>query len=427
MTAEIAVYNKTAVALAADSAVTISGAGKHKIYNGAEKLFSLSKHHPIGLMVYGSGDLCSAPWELVIKAYRSQLNSDSFDTLEDYVFDFFKYLENDVNIVSDGMREEYQFTFLSDGVFQQLLEAFHKEKDVGYWSTFNIITHFEGLEEFCIELLEVLSGAEFLDGFSEDDLDVAIESCDKFSPFIIKKHLEVDDETTIPPSLVKVINSIFATILCKKSDIGNITGIVIAGYGDKDYYPKVISYDVCGFANGKLRKSHNKAKCSDGGISGVTPFAQDDEVSAFMQGCSGQLIESLHTHYKKAIVAFLEGIDSVISEEIPSDKCEMFQNKVVGVAKKTLSEIDNEISNYMHENYVRKVIEMVRFLPKQDLAYMAESLVNLTAFKRKVSEDSETVGGPIDVAVISKADGFIWVRRKHYFDKDLNHHFFARS
>jgi hypothetical protein len=29
-----------------------------------------------------------------------------------------------------------------------------------------------------------------------------------------------------------------------------------------------------------------------------------------------------------------------------------------------------------------------------------------------VSLDAETVGGPIDVAVISKCDGFVWVKRK---------------
>lgn len=70
---------------------------------------------------------------------------------------------------------------------------------------------------------------------------------------------------------------------------------------------------------------------------------------------------------------------------------------------------------------------MIEFLPKQDLAYMAESLVNLTAFKRKVSNDNETVGGAIDVAIISKGDGFIWVKRKHYFDKNLNHHYFTKT
>jgi len=56
---------------------------------------------------------------------------------------------------------------------------------------------------------------------------------------------------------------------------------------------------------------------------------------------------------------------------------------------------------------------------------MAESLVNLTSFKGKVSMEAETVGGPIDVAVISKGDGFIWINRKHYFARELNPPFFA--
>jgi hypothetical protein len=65
----------------------------------------------------------------------------------------------------------------------------------------------------------------------------------------------------------------------------------------------------------------------------------------------------------------------------------------------------------------------VAFLPKDELAAMAESLVNLTSFKRRVSIDPETVGGQIDVAVISKGDGFIWIKRKHYFDIGKNPHF----
>ncbi len=56
---------------------------------------------------------------------------------------------------------------------------------------------------------------------------------------------------------------------------------------------------------------------------------------------------------------------------------------------------------------------------------MAESLVNLTSFKRRVTMDPETVGGPIDVAVISKGDGFVWIKRKHYFTKELNPQFVA--
>jgi len=38
----------------------------------------------------------------------------------------------------------------------------------------------------------------------------------------------------------------------------------------------------------------------------------------------------------------------------------------------------------------------------------------------------ESVGGPVDVAVISKGDGFVWIKRKYYFDSDINKHFFDK-
>jgi hypothetical protein len=57
----------------------------------------------------------------------------------------------------------------------------------------------------------------------------------------------------------------------------------------------------------------------------------------------------------------------------------------------------------------------VAALPRQDLAKMAEALVNLTAFLMRMCADKEeTVVEPIDVALLSKGDGFIWVKRKHF-------------
>ena len=51
-------------------------------------------------------------------------------------------------------------------------------------------------------------------------------------------------------------------------------------------------------------------------------------------------------------------------------------------------------------------------MPPEDLATMAESLVSLTSLKRHVSSEEETVGGPVDVAVVSKGNGFAWVKNK---------------
>jgi len=71
-------------------------------------------------------------------------------------------------------------------------------------------------------------------------------------------------------------------------------------------------------------------------------------------------------------------------------------------------------------------MEMVASLPKDELGSMAESLVNLTKFKRRISTQQETVGGPIDVAVITKGDGFVWTKRKHYFKPELNPRYISR-
>ncbi|MFV9630695.1 MAG: hypothetical protein ACNYWM_06465 [Methanosarcinales archaeon] len=83
------------------------------------------------------------------------------------------------------------------------------------------------------------------------------------------------------------------------------------------------------------------------------------------------------------------------------------------------------IDGKLYETYTDPVTSVVSMLPKDELAAMAEALVNLTFFKRKVSMETETVGGPIDVAVISKGDGFIWIKKKHYFKPELNPQFFA--
>lgn len=60
MTAEIAVLNSAGVALAADSAVTVSREAS-KIYLSADKLFQLSLNAPVAAMVYGTATLLGVP------------------------------------------------------------------------------------------------------------------------------------------------------------------------------------------------------------------------------------------------------------------------------------------------------------------------------------------------------------------------------
>ena len=96
MTAELIVMNKNGLALVADSAISVSSGGKTtKVYNTANKLFALSKYHPIGVMIYGSAEIMGLPWEVVIKRYRETLRVRSFQSIDGYIDNFFDYLKND--------------------------------------------------------------------------------------------------------------------------------------------------------------------------------------------------------------------------------------------------------------------------------------------------------------------------------------------
>jgi hypothetical protein len=102
------------------------------------------------------------------------------------------------------------------------------------------------------------------------------------------------------------------------------------------------------------------------------------------------------------------------------------KDAVIATLDGLIANFTQEMQGMKNRYFVRPVLDSVGALPIDELAAMAEALVNLTSFKRKVTMVQESVGGPIDVAVISKGDGFIWIKRKHYFSPELNPHFFDR-
>jgi len=59
-------------------------------------------------------------------------------------------------------------------------------------------------------------------------------------------------------------------------------------------------------------------------------------------------------------------------------------------------------------------------MPVQDAIELADFLVRSTIEFSRFKMGAPTVGGPIEIAVTTKHEGFKWVRRKHYFDSELN-------
>src|SRR5690606_20889366 len=71
MTTEIAVINKLGVALATDSAVTISGE-RQKVADTGDGRSELGAHAPVGVLINGSMDRLGVRWAIIIRDCRAQ-------------------------------------------------------------------------------------------------------------------------------------------------------------------------------------------------------------------------------------------------------------------------------------------------------------------------------------------------------------------
>ena len=59
-------------------------------------------------------------------------------------------------------------------------------------------------------------------------------------------------------------------------------------------------------------------------------------------------------------------------------------------------------------------------MPISDAIDLADFVVNLTTQFSRFRPGPQTVGGPTDIAAITRHEGFKWIKRKHYFSQELN-------
>jgi len=206
----------------------------------------------------------------------------------------------------------------------------------------------------------------------------------------------------------------------------NFSGVVIGGFGATDTFPSYIQYRMDCITVGKLKHiMTTSSSVTVNQSAAVSAFAQKEMAHTFMEGIDPELLNMMTSY----IVRLLNDYPSILIQHIPglSNPLRASLNlRLKRISTKIIDEFAKAITKYRQDNYIDPTLGIVGVLSKNDLAEMAESLVHLTSLKRKYSPQSETVGGPIDVAVISKGDGFVWIKRKLYFDKEMNPGFLMR-
>ena len=426
MTAEIAIMNKEAIALASDSAVTMIGKADQKIFTSANKLFSLSKYHPVGIMIYGSAIFMGVPWETIIKVFRNNLSGKPFNTLKEYANAFIEFLDNGNPLFPDSLQYDYfhgyihaYFELIKNAIIEKVKPIIDEKHEITKQTTKKIVSDI--IKEHCEKWEKVDNIPSIPKSFNKKLID-------KYEKIISKEIKNVFEELSISKvhlnQLKKIVGSLFSKFP-EGIQKGGISGAVIAGFGEKDIFPSLESFHLEGVVYNKLKyKKHISQKIDFQTTASLIPFAQSEMVAIFMEGVdpSYRYVEEsyLSKIFSEYAVIIVDNIKGYTVEEKKKLK-----RKLVSIGKEILKDLGKKLGDYIEKTYSSPVTTVVSMLPKDELAAMAESLVSLTSFKRKVTMESETVAGPIDVAVISKGDGFIWIKKKHYFKAELNAQFFA--
>ena len=427
MTAEIAILNREAVAMAADSAATVQVENGQKIFASANKIFSLSKHHPVGIMVYGSALFMGIPWETIIKVYRKKLGETKFKTLYEYFQDFIKFLQEEEYLFPENIQENYVKGSVN-GYFISLLREEYLENIKIILKEKNEVKEEETKQVLYNVIEKHLNLWKNCNNFLTNHKNLYKSILEKYDKVIEDSIIEVFEKLPISQDLKNNLKELagFLFVAFPKELMNEaVSGVVISGFGDDEIFPSIVTAYIEGIANNILKYKEGDYESIDYEKNAmIIPLAQREMVDTFIYGISPRFVDL----YNKLLFNTIEEypkiiIDTIIKGMNDDEKIELIK-KIKETSIINLEKGLESVRFIQFKQFIEPILRVVTFLPKNELAEMAESLVNLTCLRKKISMDEETVGGPIDVAVISKGDGLIWIKRKHYFDAKLNQHFF---
>lgn len=442
MTAEVVVMNKVAVALAADSAASIRTAHGVKVY-AANKLFRLSPGLPVGVLVYGSSEFMGVPWEVLIREFRAGFGTKQLPHLNDYAAKFMQFLKRQSWLQDEGFSRLVATSEMS-GYLEWLVRELDRQLQQDFTQGSPSGEEEGGKQHTLDELLK----AKF-DEMGKLALDRIRQERDRLSRFPKFDELSEAAEQAIHKDFTDDVKTIVSRILATSTILQFVppqedlqqalceaalfpltrqpptelaSGLVFAGFGRDDLFPATHAMSFRGILAGCLQKKVDEQRSlgiSRENSATVIGFAQDDMIGTFMHGAD----PSLQNRWWETFRKFVEKIPDAVAQALQGSA--VVGTEVIVEALRTYlgqagEALLSEARQAQRDNHTIPFIQSVSFLSKDEMAELAESLIRLTSLKRRVTMTEETVGGPIDVAVVSRGEGFVYVKRKHYFDRNLN-------
>ncbi len=417
MTSLVVVMNNKGAAVAADSAMTITdGLGNTRTRNGVRKLFQISDVTPLSLMIYGSAEIMDMAWGPIIVNYRRQHGRTSFNTVEEASAHFLDYLDNYDQIFSEDTQAKHYlhyvaviYNWIRDNVNHIVKQQKDDPSPDGPKTMRDVLRLAVDVVYRDVTQYPDDKDRQTLDGFGQD-----------FGPDLVRRyggdieHVteeffgEVDMDRQTRARLKDIAH--LAVTKDFFPDFYPHTGLVFTGYGANQITPQMTAYMVGIAVGGKLRRrlSSNKTIGGEDPVV-IAPFAQQAMIHTFLTGMD----EELYTYLVDQIVDLTIGVRDRTIAQLPQLNRDQRRKFAESYSDEEILELIHSfldrLDAYQYQVHTHPILLAVESLPEIEMAHTAETLVSLNAFQQKVGMTPETVGGDIDVALLTN-ERFLWIR-----------------
>jgi len=393
MSAGVILANQQGVVVSVDSASTYSDKNFKTTFDHAKKVFLLKKDKNYGVVLVGNANLSGHLWSTLIGEYihNLDLKDKNFQELISLVKDFRKFLVQ--------KQEAFQFHLNEDRYFYlHLIEGIQFVKQ-------NIKLNHPKLSNVTQMVYFLKKHQKALKEEHEDNTEYSLKVSD-----IVKKYLILTKETLVnefqdlarnTDVVISKVATLFLETLVLSIQKGWYSDqleseLSFFGYGEKDLYPSVITFEVYGFFQGQLIYGNEIMRKVDVQNSSYRiPIGQSDVSESILEGIPHRFIEAVDKYQDSLIKSI---IFQAKKENIPLDNLE----KILKIYAKLKPFIHEDLKRFkLTEN---KRLISIDTLDIEELYSLTKGIIQASILKSKFefSRANRTVGGSIQSILMSK-------------------------
>jgi hypothetical protein len=412
--------NLEGVALAADSAVTMQGGGRVRpiSQSGVDKIFVLDDASPVGAMVYGLATFDEFPWKTVLQAFSAQANG-RFDGVQDCSGKLTRFLAELDGEGSAGLKvpaaaevdsfRQYVLGFV-DRYYVLVVQRADEAQGPLPASVFELAL--SQLRDEILEDADYVAEQIVKPPSARVKRAVIGKPTERLSEFLgrhldtaLSRSLKRYFGASVPPDEVRE----GLARLCAQSVLVDWlppaawhTGLVLAGFGRRDFVPFYVNLHIQGAFAGVLQHRYEKVGAPIAGRSPVVfeSYAQDELIVAFKSGAQQRFMALA---YMAAVAGLAQTFGDML--EVVARKDQALAREAAIIADRALFQVPAiafEHAMADREAHVARTLgPLLDSASVEVLGRHASKLVQLSILEHELT-GSGMVGRPISVLKMEK-------------------------